>query len=188
MRFWSAVSGACDYQKGNDLFVEAMLRLLPNRPDVVAVMMGGVTDENSKFADDLAAKARTAGLGERILFLPEEKHWDISPWFKALDLYIAPQRWEGFGLTPLEAMACGVPVVATRAGAFEDLVADGETGRLVDIEDIDALTDATAVFLDDPEMRAQWSANAVRHVEENFRIEAEADAINAIYRELLAVT
>ena len=118
----------------------------------------------------------------------EEKHWDISPWFKALDLYVAPQRWEGFGLTPLEAMACGVPVVATRAGAFEDLVADGQTGRLVDIEDIDALTRATAELLDDPAIRAQWSANAVRHVEEKFRIEIEAGAINAIYRELLEVS
>ncbi len=180
--------GRVRFQKGNDLFVEAMLRLLPDRPDVVAVMMGGVTEENRKFADNLAARAQSAGLGERILFLPEEKNWDISPWFKALDLYIAPQRWEGFGLTPLEAMACGVPVVATRAGAFEDLVADGETGRLVDIEDIDALTHATAELLDDPAMRAQWSENAVRHAEENFRIEIEADAINAIYRDLLAAS
>ena len=177
--------GRVRYQKGNDLFVETMLRLLPDRPDVVAVMMGGVTEDNRKFADDLSAKARAAGLADRILFLPEEKHWDISPWFKALDLYIAPQRWEGFGLTPLEAMACGVPVVATRAGAFEDLVADGQTGRLVDIGDIDALTNATSELLDNPEMRAQWSANAVRHVEAHFRIENEADAINKIYWELL---
>ena len=180
--------GRVRYQKGNDLFVEAMLRLLPDRPEAIAVMMGGVTEENRTFADDLAVKAREAGLADRILFLPEEKHWDISPWFKALDLYVAPQRWEGFGLTPLEAMACGVPVVATRAGAFEDLVADGQTGRLVDIEDIDALTRATAELLDDPAIRAQWSANAVRHVEEKFRIEIEASAINAIYRELLEVS
>lgn len=178
--------GRVRYQKGNDLFVESMLRLLPDRPGVVAVMMGGVTEDNRKFADDLVARTQVAGLAERILFLPEEKHWDISPWFKALDLYVAPQRWEGFGLTPLEAMACGVPVVATRAGAFEDLVADGETGRLVDIEDIDALTHATAELLDNPAMRTEWSANAVRHVGENFRIEIEADAINAIYRDLLA--
>jgi mannosyltransferase len=177
--------GRVRYQKGNDLFVDTMIRLLPDRPDVVAVMMGGVTDENRKFADDLAAKAREAGLADRIHFLPEEKHWDISPWFKALDLYIAPQRWEGFGLTPLEAMACGVPVVATRAGAFEDLIADGQTGRLVDIGDVDALTEATAGLLDDPRLRAEWSANAVRRVGQNFRIEIEADAIAAVYRDLL---
>lgn len=177
--------GRVRHQKGNDLFVEAMIRLLPGRPDVVAVMMGGVTEENRKFADDLAARAREAGLSDRILFLPEEKHWDISPWFKALDVYIAPQRWEGFGLTPLEAMACGVPVVATRAGAFEDLIVDGHTGRLVDIEDLDALTAAVAVLLDDPVIRAEWGENAAKHVEKRFRIESEAEAINRVYRQLL---
>ncbi len=178
--------GRVRHQKGNDLFVEAMIRLLPERPDVVAVMMGGVTEENRAYAARLSEKVRAAGLQNRILFLPEEKNWDISPWFRALDLYIAPQRWEGFGLTPLEAMACGVPVVTTRAGAFEDIVVDGKTGSLVDIEDLDALTQATAELLDDPGKRQQWSNNTVEHVQARFSIEKEADAINAIYRELLA--
>ena len=42
-------------------------------------------------------------------------------WYQALDLLVAPQRWEGFGLTPLEAMACGVPVIATTVGAFDEI-------------------------------------------------------------------
>lgn len=172
-------------QKGNDLFTDMMLRLLPERPDAVAVMMGGVTDQFRDFHKGLVDKVAAAGLQDRFLFLPEDPHWDVSRWFKALDLYIAPQRWEGFGLTPLEAMACGSPVVATRAGAFEELVRDGETGTLVDIEDMEAMTAATARLLDDAELRAEWARNARAHAETHCRIEQEAEALCAIYRGLL---
>ncbi|MGQ3486577.1 glycosyltransferase family 4 protein [Roseovarius pacificus] len=172
-------------QKGNDLFTDMMLRLLPERPDAVAVMMGGVTDQFRDFHKGLVDKVAAAGLQDRFLFLPEDPHWDVSRWFKALDLYIAPQRWEGFGLTPLEAMACGSPVVATRAGAFEELVQDGETGTLVDIEDLEAMTAATARLLDDANLRAEWARNARAHAETHCRIEQEAKALCAIYRGLL---
>ena len=72
-----------------------------------------------------------AGLQDRILFLPEVPVEEMPRWYQALDLLVAPQRWEGFGLTPLEAMACGVPVIATTVGAFDELVVEGETGRLI---------------------------------------------------------
>lgn len=172
-------------QKGSDLFTETMLRLLPDRPDAVAVMMGGVTDRFRAFHAGLVEKVKAAGLQDRFLFLPEDPHWDISRWFKTLDIYIAPQRWEGFGLTPLEAMACAVPVVATRAGAFEELVRDGCNGALVDIENVDAMEAATARLLDDAGLRAEWSAKSRAHATAHCRIEQEAEAICAIYRELL---
>ncbi|MGI3209770.1 glycosyltransferase family 4 protein [Roseovarius tibetensis] len=172
-------------QKGNDLFIDAMLRLLPDRPGTVAVMMGGVTDRFRTFHQGLVDKVAAAGLQDRVLFLPEDPHWDVSRWFKALDLYVAPQRWEGFGLTPLEAMACGSPVVATRVGAFEELVQDGRTGTLVDVEDLDAMTHAIASLLDDPALRAEWSDNARIHARSHCRIEQEAEALCAIYRDLL---
>lgn len=172
-------------QKGNDLFTDMMLCLLPERPDAVAVMMGGVTDQFRDFHKGLVDQVAAAGLQDRFLFLPEDPHWDVSRWFKALDLYIAPQRWEGFGLTPLEAMACGSPVVATRAGAFEELVQDGETGTLVDVEDLEAMTAATARLLDDADLRAEWARNARAHAETHCRIEQEAEALCAIYRGLL---
>ncbi|GGO51789.1 mannosyltransferase [Roseovarius pacificus] len=172
-------------QKGNDLFTDMMLRLLPERPDAVAVMMGGVTDQFRDFHKALVDKVAAAGLQDRFLFLPEDPHWDVSRWFKALDLYIAPQRWEGFGLTPLEAMACGSPVVATRAGAFEELVQDGQTGTLVDIENLEAMTAATARLLDDANLRTEWARNARAHAETHCRIEQEAEALCAIYRGLL---
>lgn len=172
-------------QKGNDLFVEAMLRVLPQVPDARAVMMGGITDQFREFADGLRAQVADAGLSDRFVFLPEAPDFQIVQYFQALDLYVAPQRWEGFGLTPLEAMACGVPVVATRVGAFEELVEDGETGHLVDIEDVDAMTQATLDLLSDKDTYRKTAAKARDRAAGQFRLQDEADSIIAVYRSLL---
>ena len=178
--------GRLRHQKGTDLFVEAMIRHIPDHPDAQAVIMGGVTRDQEGFRDGLLARIREAGLQDRIRILPEDKGFSIAPWFQAMDLYVAPQRWEGFGLTPLEAMACGVPVVATRAGAFEELVADGETGLLVPEDDADALTDAIGRLLFDNALRAEMAAATRPRVEAGFRLETEAAALTKIYRALLS--
>ena len=173
-------------QKGTDLFVEAVCAVLRDHPNAVAVVMGGVTPDQEGFVRDLRDRIAAAGMEGRILILPEDKGWSIAPWFQACDLYVAPQRWEGFGLTPLEAMACGVPVVATRAGAFEEQVLDGETGLLVPTDDLGSLTAAIRAALADPDRLRRWGVAARERVQAEFRIEGEAAALNAIYRGLLA--
>jgi len=171
-------------QKGTDAFVEAMIALLPTRPDVTALVMGRATEAHGGFLTDLQARVAAAGLAERIRFLPEVTVDAMADWYRVLDLYVAPQRWEGFGLTPLEAMACGVPVVATRVGAFEEIVTP-ETGALVAPDDIPALAAAIAPFLDDPARLAAEGVAARAHVLADFRIEGEAEKLVALYRSLL---
>ncbi|MFB2532089.1 glycosyltransferase family 4 protein [Paracoccus sp. p4-l81] len=173
-------------QKGTDAFVRAMIDLLPTRPGVTALVMGRATEGHGGFLDDLRDQAATAGLSDRILFLPEVPVDRMADWYAALDLYVAPQRWEGFGLTPLEAMACGVPVVATRVGAFEELIAPGVTGDLVAPDDIPALAAAIAPWLDDAAKRTAGGIAARARVENGFRLEDEAAALVRVYRRLLA--
>jgi len=173
-------------QKGTDVFVRAALRLCRDNPSLVALAMGRATQEHEGFLAGLKAEVAAAGLADRILFPPEVTVDAIADWYRVLDLYVAPQRWEGFGLTPIEAMACGVPVVATRVGAFESLVVEGLTGSLVPPDDTDALTEATRRWLAEPERLAQAGRDARAHVLANHRIEGEAEALVAIYRELLA--
>ena len=172
-------------QKGTGDFVAAMIGILAARPGTTALVMGRATEKHAAYERDLRAQVAAAGLEGRMRFLPEVPVWDMARWYQALDLFVAPQRWEGFGLTPLEAMACGVPVVATRVGAFEELVADGETGLLVPPEDPAGLAAAVAALLDDPDRRAACARAARRRVETGFRIEDEAAAINAVYRAVL---
>lgn len=177
--------GRVRHQKGTDLFVDAMIRLLPQRPDWIAVIAGRATPAHQAFENDLKAKVTQAGLASRILFVGE--HTNINDWYRALDLFVAPQRWEGFGLTPLEAMATGVPVVATDVGAFSELLVTGpqETGILVAADDLDAMAAAASAFMDDPARAQQAGRYGTAHAAAEFAITTEATRIGAVYNSLL---
>jgi mannosyltransferase len=173
--------GRVRHQKGTDVFVDSMIRLLPDRPDWIAIVAGRATAQHLEFEKGLKAKAAAAGLSDRILFVGE--HTDINEWYRALDLFVAPQRWEGFGLTPLEAMATGVPVVATDVGAFPELVEVGEaaTGVLIGRDDVSAMADAAGSLMDHEVLLARYAANARPHVTANFSIEGEATKLRDVY-------
>lgn len=173
-------------QKGTDVFVETMIRVLNEQPDAAAIVMGRAVDKDQGFLDDLKARVQAAHLADRLLFLPEVPVWETPRFYQALDIYIAPQRWEGFGLTPLEAMACGAPAIATRVGAFEELIVDGHTGTLIDAGDVDQMVDATTALLTNPDTLKEWSSNARQHMVDHFQLQQEADAIIAIYKDLLS--
>lgn len=174
--------GRVRHQKGTDLFVDAMIRLLPSRPRWAAVVAGRATAEHRGFEAGLRARVEAAGLADRIRFVGE--HRDIDAWYRALELFVAPQRWEGFGLTPLEAMASGVPVVASDVGAFPELLVDGVTGQIVPRDDIDAMTAATARLMDDDARREAAGRAGLAHVRERFALEREAKEIGEVYRDL----
>ncbi|MCB1474644.1 MAG: glycosyltransferase family 4 protein [Rhodobiaceae bacterium] len=178
------VFGRVRHQKGTDLFVEAMLRLLPDRPDVTAIVIGLTTPQEQAFTDALKSRIADAGLSERILILGEQPAESLPGWFRAISVYVAPMRWEGFGLTPLEAMASQTPVVATRCGAAPALVIDGQTGALVDVEDIDAITDAIARLIDDPALCEKMGIAGREHVENYFAVSREAREILDVYETL----
>lgn len=172
-------------QKGVDLLVQAGLELLPSRPRVQIIFTGRITPDNRAFADDLQARIKAAGLDSRIRFLGELPWDQVIAHYQTLDLFAAPARWEGFGLTPLEAAACAVPTVAARVGAYEALIRDGQTGSLVPKDDAPALTAALARWLDDDAGRAAAGQAARAHVTANHAIEGEARAIVDVYRSLL---
>lgn len=172
-------------QKGVDLLVHAGLDLLPSRPRAQIVFTGRITPDNRAFADDLQSRIKAAGLEHRIRFLGELPWEQVIAHYQALDLFAAPARWEGFGLTPLEAAACAVPTVAARVGAYEALIRDGQTGSLVPKDDAPALTAALERWLDDDAGRAAAGQAARAHVAANHAIEGEAQAITAVYRSLL---
>ncbi len=175
--------GRVRHQKGTDLFVEAMITLLPHHPGWQAIVAGRATAEHQGFETELKAKVASAGLQDRILFVGE--HRDIEYWYRALDLFIAPQRWEGFGLTPLEAMSCGVPVVAANVGVFSDVVTHG-CGAIVPPDDLPALTAAIEPFLADEPRRAAAAEAALVKARAEFPLAREADEIIAVYERLWA--
>jgi mannosyltransferase len=169
-------------QKGTDLFVDAMIELLPRFPDWTAVITGRVTQENRAFAEKLQARIAAAGLSRRILFLGEVP--DVKVWFRRLTLYVAPSRNEGFGLTPLEAMASQTAVVASDAGAYAEMVVEGEVGAVVPAGDGKALTAAISAYLANPERAQEHGRLAAKHVRENFALPREAAGVAQVYEGL----
>lgn len=171
-------------QKGTDLFVDAMTVLLPDYPDWTAVVIGRVTAEHASFFRSLKARIAAAGLTDRIVFHHEVG--DISSWYRRLDLYVAPARNEGFGLTPLEAMASGTAVVASDAGAHVNLIESGTTGTIVPAGDGASLAVAVRHYVADPDLRQRHGEAGLNHVKRHFALTIEADAISEVYESMWA--
>jgi mannosyltransferase len=177
--------GRVRHQKGTDLFVDTMIELLPTRPDWTAIVAGRATGPHVDYEKGLIDKVAKAGLADRILFVGE--HTNINEWYRTLDLFVAPQRWEGFGLTPLEAMATAVPVVATDVGAFPELIVtgEGETGTVI-IAELEAMSAATGKFMDNDARCQAAAVRARQHAVANFSIEGEVRRLGAVYENSLA--
>jgi len=172
-------------QKGSDVFVDAMCRLLPRYPDFSAVMVGAVVAEQTGFANDLKKRIEATGLASRIVITGELEIEEVRRWYRRLTIYAFTSRNEGFGLTLIEAMAAGAALVAARAGAAELVVVDGVTGVLVPTGDADALAAALEPLMRDPAAAGAMGARGRQRVMEKFSLEAEATAIAEVYRRLI---
>jgi len=120
-----------------------------------------------------------------VRFLGERPIAELPRWYQRISIYAFTSRNEGFGLTLIEAMAAGVALVATRAGAAETVVADGATGVLVPTGDAAALAAALEPLMRDPERARAMGEQARARVIAAFSIDAEAGQIAAVYRKVL---
>jgi mannosyltransferase len=184
-RFAVGCFGRVRAQKGTDVFVDAMCRLLPRYPDFTAVMVGAVTPENLGFASDLRKRIDTAGLQSRIVITGELPIEEVQRWYRRLTIYAFTSRNEGFGLTLIEAMAAGAALVASRAGAAELVVEDGVSGVLTPPGDVDALVAALEPLMRDPASAMAMGERARARVLAKFSLDAEANRIAEVYRTLV---
>ncbi len=172
-------------QKGSDVFVDAMCRLLPRYPDFTAVMVGAITTEHLAFANDLRKRIEAAGLQSRIVITGELPIEEVQRWYQRLTIYAFTSRNEGFGLTLIEAMSVGAALVASRAGAAELVVEDGVTGVLTPPDDVDALVAALEPLMRDPASAMAIGIRARARVLAKFSLDAEANKIAEVYRALV---
>src|SRR5258705_1972800 len=172
-------------QKGSDVFVEAMCRLLPRYPDFTAVLVGAVTTEHASFANDLKKRIEAAGLQSRIVITGELPIEDVRRWYQRLTIYAFTSRNDGFGLTLIEPMSAAAAQVASPAGAAELVVEDGVTGVLVPPGDVDALVKALEPLMRDPASAAKMGERGRARVLEKFSLDAEAAGIAEVYRTLV---
>jgi glycosyltransferase involved in cell wall biosynthesis len=138
--------GSIEPRKNLARLIHAFARL----PDSAQLFIGGSLAWKY---DETLALAHGLGLGERIRLLGRVEPQDLPGWYSACAAFAYPSLYEGFGLPPLEAMACGAAVVASNTASLPEVV--GDAGLLVEPTDVGALADALRRVLDDAPLRAE---------------------------------
>jgi glycosyltransferase involved in cell wall biosynthesis len=165
--------------KAHETFLQAAKAMAPVRPDARFLIAG---DGERRGA--LEAMARELGLGDRVRFLGWRA--DLDRLYADLDVVVLTSKNEGSPVALIEAMAAGRPVVSTRAGGVEDVVADGVTGRVVPIGDAGALARVVIDLLEQPDEAARLGAAAREAVVARFASSRLVADVDRLYRRLLA--
>lgn len=176
-----ATIGRVRPEKGTDVFVDAMLRLLPQVPDATALVVGRAGRSHQAFEDGLKAKVAAAGLADRLLFVGEIPADQLPALMRALSLVVQLPRYEGYGMVPLEGLASGVPFVGSETGYFNAFSAQGTVGRVVPLEDAIAAAEYARQLLSQTESIAPVARDVAQA---QFSAEREADGIDAVYQTL----
>jgi len=123
------------------------------------------------------------GLEEDVLFLGKQNN--VIELLSIGDVFILPSEKESFGLAALEAMACEMPVIATRTGGLPELIKDGESGFLSEVGDVEKMTKDTLKLLSEPNELAQFRANARKRAVDEFSSDTIVDQYVGLYRSLI---
>jgi glycosyltransferase involved in cell wall biosynthesis len=160
-------------QKGVDVAVRAFAAVRSRHPDVELVVLGEGPERGAleSLAQELGVRVRLPGR------VP-----DVAAWLRRAALLVHPVRWEGFGLAVLEAMVAGVPVVASRVSSLPELVADGETGVLVEPDDPAALAAGVERVLAAPAQLGEAGRQLAR---DEFSVARMADRTVALYESVV---
>ena len=156
-------------------------------PPTLLVVGGATAEPDPDATPEIGALQRLAdelGVSGRVAFTGKRQHADLRFYYCAGDVVVTTPWYEPFGLTPLEAMACGRPVVGSSVGGLTYTVVVGETGFLIPPRDPQALADRLEVLLTQPELRRRMGAAGRERVERRFTWPVAARATAALYREL----
>jgi D-inositol-3-phosphate glycosyltransferase len=172
-------------RKGVETLVEALSLL----PDAELVVAGGPPPD--ELGDDphvgrLLAAGERAGVRSRLHVVGRVPHERAAELMRAADVVLTVPWYEPFGIVPLEAMACGTPVVASAVGGMLDTVVDGVTGLLVPPRDAPAVAGAVRRLVADPQVLARFGAAAAAAVSDRYSWEAVAEATERVYRGVAA--
>ncbi|HSL75368.1 MAG TPA: glycosyltransferase, partial [Candidatus Limnocylindrales bacterium] len=151
-------------RKGIDTVIEALGRLRHVYHEPARLLVVGGQDRNADRHRDeelarLMALAETLGVADLVTFVGRRDRAELAAFYAAADVFVSTPWYEPFGITPLEAMACGTPVVGSNVGGIKYSVRDGETGFLVEPRDPDALADRLARLLGDRQLLQTFGQN-----------------------------
>jgi glycosyltransferase involved in cell wall biosynthesis len=177
--------GALEKRKGQDILIRAAAFVRRSFPDISFLIVGEVHPYSKK--DGFEAKIKQLvidlGLTKNIIFTGPRD--DIDQLLRVADVVVQPSRIEAAGIVPLEAMACGKPVVGTNIGGIPEEIEHGTTGILVPPNDPAALAEAIIHLLRDENLRKRMGTAGRRRVEQFFTVQEQSKAMASIYDELV---
>ncbi|MFG2044766.1 glycosyltransferase [Dactylosporangium sp. NPDC048998] len=168
-------------RKGFADLIEALRRV----PGAELVVVGGPDPagiDRDPEARRLLQLADRRGVADRLRFIGAVGHDEMAAWYRSADVLACAPWYEPFGLTPLEAMACGVPVVAYEVGGIAESVIDNVTGVLVPPRDTAALAAALRTLLGDEVRRMSFASAAIDRVRSRYTWERTAAELERVYR------
>jgi glycosyltransferase involved in cell wall biosynthesis len=173
--------GTIEPRKNLSTLVEAYAALRPRHPEVGLVIAGSRGWLYERFFEQL----RSLGLEDRVIFTGHVPEDDIPALLNAAEVFAFPSEFEGFGLPPLEAMACGIPVVSSNAASLPEVV--GDAGLLLPPRDVGGWVTALGRLLDDRQLRADLSARGLARAR-LFSWDTAARRTLEVYRSVMAGT
>jgi len=175
-------------QKGVEHLLESAPAILARVPDAWFVIVGDVVMESKEreeaYARLLASRASELGVAERVIFTGLRR--DIPSLLAASDMSVLPSLSEGLPNSVIEAMAIGLPVVATEVGGIPELIRQGRSGLLVPPGDTAALAESVIAVLNNPFLSKRLGEAARLHIQTGFSFEKMFQETVALYRTVLA--
>jgi D-inositol-3-phosphate glycosyltransferase len=175
--------GRVEPLKGIDILLGAAARLDGDGDCFVMVVGGDASAPQGELAH-LQGLASELGIAERVSFLGAVDHEQLPLYYNAADVCVVPSFYESFGLVALEAMACGIPVVASRVGGLRGTVRDGETGYLIPWRCPEPFAERLELLMANEELRRAFGV-AAREAVERYRWSNVADAVLESYAALI---
>ena len=167
--------------KGFDVLIQAAAHVCTFIPEAKFMVVGGVSDR--PYYDELLRMVEACGLRDRFKFIGHRDN--VFSLLCASDVFVLPSRSEGFSNALLEAMAAGLPCIATGVGGNPEAIQDGETGFLVEPEDSHAMANRICRLLQNPLQAKQIGRAAKKRVAENFSLNVMVERLVAVYESLL---
>jgi glycosyltransferase involved in cell wall biosynthesis len=184
--------GRLEERKGINTLLEAIH--LVDDPRIQAVIVGGPPTEkpflswaelNTQPFKQYNDLIQQFGIENQVTFTGGKPQEELSKYYSAADVTVIPSYYEPFGMTAIEAMACGSSVIASRVGGLKSTVKENKVGALFDPRSAEQLAEKIKIILDQPSMNTEMRRNARPYVEENFSWKVVAKEVAQVYQELL---
>ena len=177
-------------RKGIDTVVRGFGRLVTQHQILARLLIvGGESEEPDPCLTPeirrLSAIATEEGVADRVTFVCRKHREVLKYYYSGADVLLSTPIFETFGITPLEAMACGTPVIGSKVGGVKFTIKDGETGYLVPPNDPDAIAERIAYLYKNPEIRAQLSRQAIQRANQLFTWQQVTSAVAALYEAVI---